>query len=113
MPEARDVKKVPRQWLYDVAYTIIGKPLADWVDSKITERNDKLATKQNLYINMDPKITAAFHQSHNISSKSQVFLLLLSAEFLNKMFYLASNGSSAHLLKAGSKRRRTQAEMKE
>ena len=69
MPENRDVKKVPRQWLYDVAYTIIGKPLADWVNSKITERNEKLAVKQNLYINMDSDIAAAFHQSQNISSK--------------------------------------------
>ena len=69
LPEARDVKKVPRQWLYDIAYTIIGKPLSDWVDSKIAERNNKLAEKQNLYIKMDPDIAAAFHASQNISSK--------------------------------------------
>ena len=29
------------------------------------------------------------------------------------IYFVASNGSSAHLLKVGSKRRRTKAEMKE
>ena len=33
--------------------------------------------------------------------------------FLLFIFWLASNGSSAHLLKVGSKRRRTQADMKD
>ena len=74
LPDIRDIKKVPRQWLYDVAFTIIGKPVSDWVDSKITERNEKLAVKQNLYINMDPDIAAAFHASQNISSKYHCLL---------------------------------------
>ena len=41
---------------------------------------------------MDPEIAQAFSRSVNVST---------------------TNGSAAHLLKAGSKRRRTQAELKE
>ena len=68
--------KVPRQWIINVAYTLIGEPFAAWVKDAIISRNDDLARKQNLLIEMDPAIATAFHKSVNISSKS----LLLPAE---------------------------------
>ena len=67
--EYRDMHKVPRQWLGNIAYTIIGKPFADWVSTEVANRNDALARKNNLIIDMDPQIAAAFHTSVNISSK--------------------------------------------
>ena len=63
--------KVPRQWLINVVYTIIGEPFSAWVNVEIVSRNDKLAEKQNLLISMDPEIAKAFHASVNISSKFQ------------------------------------------
>ena len=69
LPENRDMHKVPRQWLINVAYTVIGKPFAEWVDAEIANRNDELAKKQKLLIEMDPEIAKAFHNSVNISSK--------------------------------------------
>ena len=69
LPEDRDMHKVPRQWLVNVAYTVIGEPFAAWVQDEIANRNEDLAKKQNLLIEMDPKIADAFHKSVNISSK--------------------------------------------
>ena len=92
LPEDRDMHKVPRQWLINVIYTIVGEPFHVWVKQCIQQRNDELAVKQDLLIDLDPEIAKAFESSVNIST---------------------SNGISAHLLKAGSKRRRTQAEMRE
>ena len=60
------------------------------MSARIAERNDKLAQKQNLLIEMDPAIAAAFDRSVNIST---------------------ANGNAAHLLKVGAKRRRTQAQI--
>ena len=60
------------------------------MNARIAERNEKLAQKQNLLIEMDPAIAAAFDRSVNIST---------------------ANGNAAHLLKVGSKRRRTQAQI--
>ena len=60
------------------------------MNARIAERNEKLAQKQNLLIEMDPAIAAAFDRSVNIST---------------------ANGNAAHLLKVGAKRRRTQAQI--
>ena len=58
----------------------------------MNERNEQLAERQDLNIEIDPKILAIIQASTAIST---------------------STGSSAHLLKVGSKRRRTRAEIEE
>ena len=52
-----------------MAFTVCGEPFAGWVKLQIERRNEDLATKQQLYIEMDPDIAKAFHASFNISSK--------------------------------------------
>ena len=76
LPEDRDIHKLPRQWLLNVAYTIIGEPFNAWVQDEIVSRNIELAKKQNLMIKMDPEIAKAFHNSVNISSKYQNFVIV-------------------------------------
>ena len=49
---------------------------------------------------MDPEIAAAFNQSAMVSSKLRVYLTLT-----------ATNGKGVHMLKVGSKRRRTAAQL--
>ena len=56
--------------MVNVLYTIVGQPFADWVQHHIDERNEKLAREQNLNIELDPEIAAAFRASSQISSKS-------------------------------------------
>ena len=58
--EPREVEKLPRSYLANVIYTIIGDRFRIWVDEKISERNQKIMQTQNLAINMDPEIYAAF-----------------------------------------------------
>ena len=62
--------KVPRQWIVNVCYTVIGKKFADWVGESINARNQHVAEKQDLLLEMDPEILQAFKNSKNISTVS-------------------------------------------
>ena len=74
----RDMHRVPRQWLVNVAYTLIGDPFNTWVTEQIAQRNHEIAQKQKLLIDMDPAIALAFNNSVNISSKYIICDLLAS-----------------------------------
>ena len=86
-------------------YTIVGDQFNQWVQEKIRERNDRVASKHDLMIELDPAIARAFEASTMISS---TYTELLS--FLICFHFVAANGRAVHLLKPGSKRRRTQVE---
>ena len=45
LPEKRDIHKVPRQWIVNIAYAIIGEDFADWVNVAIANRNMEVAKK--------------------------------------------------------------------
>lgn len=70
-PDERDLHKLPRYWVANVIYTIIGDAFRMWVAEKIRERNDKVAASQDLMIDLDPAIARAFEASTMISSKYQ------------------------------------------
>ena len=113
LPDERDLPRLPRQFIINITYSIMKDHFVEWTDQQIKARNEKLADKQHLNLHVDPEIAAAFNRSQNISSK---WLLLCRRCKVNHSIYLlhiASNGVSVNLLKAGSKRRRTQAEMRE
>ena len=50
-------------------YTIVGAELKNWVADKIRHRNDRLAEKHDLMIDMDSDIARAFQNSSMVSSK--------------------------------------------
>ena len=88
LPEDRDMHKVPRQWLINVTYTLVGEPFSNWVNVEIANRNEDIARKQKLLIEMDPEIAKAFDKSVNISSKfnhfpisSLIQILIVSLSF--------------------------------
>ena len=68
-PAAQDIRKLPRQWVINVTYTLVGKPFADWALERMRARNDRVIEKQQLAIEMDREILAAFHASSYVSSK--------------------------------------------
>ena len=74
MPDQRDHRKLPRQWIINVIYSLVGEPFRAWVSGVIKGRNELLATKNDLLIELDPDIARAFKSSLNISSKSIKFL---------------------------------------
>ena len=54
LPVEDEYARLPRQWIINVAYTLIGKPFGDWVFEKMEARNQKLIDKQELGIDIDP-----------------------------------------------------------
>ena len=58
MPDDRDLSKVPRQWLINVIYSIVGDDFRKWVSVEVKNRNDQLAEDQNHMIELDPEIAA-------------------------------------------------------
>ena len=69
LPEADEQRKLPRQWVINLVYTLAGKPFADWVLEHIEARNSKLVQQRKLAIDMDPEILRAFTASSHVSSK--------------------------------------------
>ena len=72
--------------------TVVGEPFQAFVRERIEQRNSELAVRNNLNVAVDPEIMAVIQNSTAVSTMT---------------------GNSAHLLKVGSKRRRTRAEMEE
>ena len=68
-PDAKEVPRLPRQWLCNVAYSLLGDIFSNWVKDKIVDHNQKIITDQDLMINMDPEVYAAFLASTAVSSK--------------------------------------------
>lgn len=73
LPDEQDWGRLPRQFICNIAHTIIGKPFAQWVMEADNDRNQVVAAKQDCMIHMDPEIAKAFEASTAISSK---FLIL-------------------------------------
>ena len=71
---------------------MIGRDFQDFVRGQIESRNEKIAEKQHLHVEVDPEILAVINASSAVSTQK---------------------GNAAHLMKINSKRRRTRAEMEE
>ena len=69
LPDQKDVPRLPRQWIINVLFTILGGDFADWVDQHVKARNTgRLEEKQQL-IELDPAIARAFQQSTHVSTR--------------------------------------------
>ena len=60
MPIVKELPKLPKQFIINVAYSIIGDPFAKWVKGQIQTRNIKVTREKDLLIAMDPRIAEAF-----------------------------------------------------
>ena len=54
---------MPKQFIINVAYKIVGKQFADWVKDRVVLRNTKVTQERKLLIELDPEIYAAFTNS--------------------------------------------------
>ena len=75
LPEERDMHKLPRQWIINVIYSLCGDKFREWVSQQVKDRNERLAEKRDLMIDLDPDIAAAFTRSAYISSKYTISCL--------------------------------------
>ena len=60
LPIDKEIKRLPKQFIVNIAYSIIGQQFSKWVKERINERNSKLTIEKNLNIEMDPDIARAF-----------------------------------------------------
>ena len=54
-------------------YSLLQEDFSDWVRKHIDARNKKVTVANNLLIDMDPDIAAAFAASTAVSSKCSVY----------------------------------------
>ena len=76
----------------NICYSVIGKPFSDFVRERVDARNNELTERNDFNIAVDPEILEVIKTSTAVST---------------------SKGNSAMLLKIGTKRRRTRAEIEE
>ena len=60
---------IPRQFIIDITYTVMGDAFKKWAKLRIKARNEKIKENQDLELELDPEVAKAFQASHNISSK--------------------------------------------
>ena len=70
------IKKLPRFYIANVMYTIIGETFREWVEKKVQERNEKHMLSQNMTIEMDPEVYKAFKASTHVSCWYHSFYFL-------------------------------------
>ena len=90
--EQQEREKLPRQYIINVIYTLVGEPFRKWVDELVNGRHEEVADKKQLYIEMDPEIAAIYNNSKAVST---------------------NQGSSFNLMKASAKRRRSKKQIEE
>ena len=69
LPDERDISRLPRQWIVNLIYTLVGDNFKKWVAEKVRTRNDKIASKYDLMLDLEPSIAKAFLASSMVSSK--------------------------------------------
>ena len=70
LPEVeKETLKMPRSYICNVIYTIIGDEFQKWADKRIDERNEKVVKEKDMAINMDPQIAAIFKASTSVSGE--------------------------------------------
>ena len=67
--EKREIKKLPRDYVASLLYSIIGKPFDAWVQRRIEERNEKIAEEKDMNAELDPDVYDAYVNSSSISGK--------------------------------------------
>jgi hypothetical protein len=60
LPILKELEKVPKQWLCNVIYSVMGSNFAQWVQERVRERNERVTVLRDLNINIDPQVLAAF-----------------------------------------------------
>ena len=69
MPEERDVYRLPRAFLINLFYTVVGEPVRKFVSSVIEERNRAVLEKQRMELELDDEIRVAFEHSTTVACK--------------------------------------------
>ena len=69
LPIESEIRKLSRAYLANVIYTVVGEPFKQWVDARVEERNFKVASQKNMFVEMDPEVHKVFRQSTAVPCK--------------------------------------------
>ena len=67
LPVIRETRKMPRAYVCNVIYTLVGAPFKDWVFKRCKDRNDRLENAHDTTIVLDSRIAAAYEASTFVS----------------------------------------------
>ena len=67
-----ELDKLPRQYIANVIYTVVGKPFYDWVEQRVNLRNQRVKNDHDMNIEMDDEILKIFQASTSVSGKDFV-----------------------------------------
>lgn len=67
LPCLKEIPKVPKQWLVNIIYSVVGENFELWVHDRISKRNEKVTIAKDLNILIDPTVLAAFQRSNAVS----------------------------------------------
>ena len=91
LPDERDIRRLPRAWVCNLIYSLKGDEFREWVSGLIRGRNEHLALKNDLMIELDPQIAEAFKISQNISSKFS-FVIVEALKLTYSLYFHSSQG---------------------
>ena len=69
LPDDRDHHMLPRAYLCNLAYSVVGRPFLDWVEKQVENRHEVMRAERNLVVDVDPEIAAIFSKSAMVSRK--------------------------------------------
>ena len=58
-----------REWICNIIATVLKNIFTDWVKQQIEDRNEEMAEKRDMNIELDADIAAAFNASTSVSRK--------------------------------------------
>jgi len=60
LPDAKELSQLPRQWLINIIFTVGGDDFGVWAKRQQDNRNQRMATDNNMFIAIDPEIKRVF-----------------------------------------------------
>lgn len=84
--EEKEIKKMPRQYIANVIFTLVGRPFEEFINQRIEARHRKIAEDRDLNIELDPEIAALFQASNAVSGKSAPFAFLRQLAHIYHVF---------------------------
>jgi hypothetical protein len=67
LPCMKEIEKLPKAWLCNTIYSVVGKDFLEWVEDCISKRNEKVTVAKDIMINVAPDILKAFESSNAVS----------------------------------------------
>ena len=69
LPSGKELTKMSRKFICDVIYSLTGDEFENWVNERVQQRHQKMASKKDLMLSLDPEIARCYEASQAISRK--------------------------------------------